>query len=210
GGGQVDLVTEDSVVWSAPPEREEAGSPNVAGAVALAAAIQQLEAIGMDAVAAHEAELTAYALQRLSRIDGLQLYGDVDPLRASERLGVIPFNLKGLSHFLVAAILGHEFGIGVRNGCFCAHPYILRLMQISSQEIAGIRGRLRAGDRRENPGLVRASFGLYNTLEEVDVFASALEKIRDGRYRGRYRQDPASGDFVPADWRPNFSDFFAL
>ncbi|MFW6184639.1 MAG: aminotransferase class V-fold PLP-dependent enzyme [Chloroflexota bacterium] len=143
GGGQVDLVTEDSVVWSAPPEREEAGSPNVVGAVALAATIQQLEALGMDVVAAHEAELTAYALQRLSQIDGLQLYGDADPLRAGERLGVIPFNLKVKSHFLVAAILGYEFGVGVRNGCFCAHPYILRRLEQNHKQ-----GSSHLGDER--------------------------------------------------------------
>lgn len=210
GGGQVDLVTEDRVIWSAPPEREEAGSPNVAGAVALAVAIQQLEHIGMDAVAAHEAELTAYALQRLSRVDGLQLYGDVDPRRASERLGVIPFNLEGMSHFLVAAILGYEFGVGVRNGCFCAHPYILRLLGLAPGEVATIGRRMQARDRRENPGLVRASFGLYNTLQEIDAFADALEKIRNGDYRGRYQQDPASGDFVPENWHPDFGHYFAL
>jgi cysteine desulfurase / selenocysteine lyase len=210
GGGQVDLVTEDHVVWSAPPEREEAGSPNVVGAVALAAAIQQLDAIGMAAVAAHEAALTAYALERLGAIDGLHLYGDADAERAAGRLGVIPFNLEGLPHFLVAAILGYEFGIGVRNGCFCAHPYILRLLQLSPREVGQIEGRLRARDRRENPGLVRASFGLYNTLEEVEVLATALEKILKGEFRGHYVQDPASGDFIPENWQPDFEDFFAL
>jgi selenocysteine lyase/cysteine desulfurase len=210
GGGQVELVTEDRVVWSAPPEREEAGTPNVVGTVALAAAIHQLEAIGMETVAAHEAELTAYALRQLRTMAGVILYGDSGPARAKERLGVIPFNLDGMSHFLVAAILGHEFGIGVRNGCFCAHPYILRLLQISPAEIARLETQMRAGDRRQNPGLVRASFGLYNTLAEVDTFVTALAKILRGEYTGHYRQDPASGDFVPENWTPDFIDYFAL
>ncbi|HEX6383978.1 MAG TPA: aminotransferase class V-fold PLP-dependent enzyme [Anaerolineae bacterium] len=210
GGGQVELVTEDHVVWSAPPEREEAGSPNVVGAVALAAVIQQLEAIGMDTVAAHEAELTAYALSQLRKMEGVILYGDTDPQQTSERLGVIPFNLEGISHFLVAAILGHEFGIGVRNGCFCAHPYILRLLQLSPAEVARLEARMRAGNRRQNPGLVRASFGLYNTLAEVDTFVTALSKILRGEYAGHYRQDPASGEFVPENWTPEFADYFAL
>ncbi|HEX9616275.1 MAG TPA: aminotransferase class V-fold PLP-dependent enzyme, partial [Anaerolineales bacterium] len=122
GGGTVDIVTLESVVWAGPPDREEAGSPNTVGAVALATALRQLEKIGMDTVAEHEAELTAYALERLPRVPGLRIFGDPDPRRARERLGVIPFKLEGISHFLAAAILGFEFGIGVRSGCFCAHP----------------------------------------------------------------------------------------
>jgi cysteine desulfurase / selenocysteine lyase len=210
GGGQVDLVTPDKVVWSAPPEREEAGSPNVVGAVALAAAIRQLEAVGMETVAAHEAELTAYALQQMQQLPGLTIYGDTDPHRSDRRLGVIPFNLEGMSHFQVAAILGHEFGIGVRNGCFCAHPYILRLLDVAPDDMAQLETRLDAGDRRENPGLVRASFGLYNTRAEVDAFVSALDQIVAGTYQGHYRQDPTSGDFVPNNWAPDFASYFTL
>jgi len=67
-----------------------------------------------------------------------------------------------------------------------------------------------AHDRSEMPGLVRASFGLYNTLAEVDVFVSALEKIARGDYQGRYHQDKASGDYVPEGWEPKFGEYFAL
>jgi cysteine desulfurase / selenocysteine lyase len=210
GGGEVELVTENSVLWSPPPDRDEAGSPNVVGAVALAAAIRQLEAIGMDKVAEHEAELTGYALKRLDKIEGVRLLGDTDPGRSSQRVGVLPFNLKDISHFLVAAILGYEFGIGVRNGCFCAHPYILHLLGVSTKGVEQVRQKMLADDRRENPGLVRASFGLYNTLEEIDRFAEALQKIIRGEYRGRYQQDRASGDFVPVGWTPEFHEYFHL
>ena len=209
GGGTVELVTADTVVWSAPPDRDEAGSPNVVGAVALAAAIQQLQAIGMEAVAAHEAELTARALRGLARLDAVDVLGSQDPQRASERLGVIPFNVTGLSHFLVAAILGHEFGIGVRNGCFCAHPYMLHLLR-EEAHADEYRAEMLAHDRRRMPGLVRASFGLYNTLDEVDVFLEALTKIARGEYRGRYRQDKASGDYTPDGWQPDFEKYFSL
>jgi cysteine desulfurase/selenocysteine lyase len=210
GGGTVEIVTEDSVEWSAPPDREEAGSPNVVGAVALAAAIKQLQAVGMDAVAEHEAELTAFALERLGGLPQVELLGDPDPARASQRLGVIPFNLAGLPHFLTAAILGYEFGIGVRNGCFCAHPYILHLLRLTPEETDRVRAEMLAHDRSEMPGLVRASFGLYNTLEEVDEFVAALEKIARGEYQGRYHQNKASGDYVPEGWEPQFEKYFAL
>ena len=86
GGGTVEIVTLDSVVWAGPPDREEAGSPNTVGAVALAAAVRQLEHIGMQNVAAHEAELTAYALRQMDSIPGIQILGDQDAARASNRL----------------------------------------------------------------------------------------------------------------------------
>lgn len=197
GGGTVEVVTLEDVAWAGPPDREEAGSPNVVGAVALALAIGELQAIGLSTVAAHEAELTAHALKRLAQVPGLRLFGDREPGHAAERLGVIPFSLEGRSHFEVAAILGHEHAIGVRSGCFCAHPYVLHLLGLDRERSAQARQRILEGDRREMPGMVRASFGLYNTLEEVDTLADALQAIARGEIRGRYRQDPESGEYLP-------------
>lgn len=165
GGGEVELVTLDQLVWSQPPERDEAGSPNIVGAVALAAAIRQLEQVGMAQVAAHEAELTAYALTRINRLAGITVYGDSNPDSAAERLGVIPINLDGIFHYLAAAILGYEFGIGVRNGCFCAHPYLLHLMGVQEGKSKLVRQQILSHDRRFVPGMLRISFGLYNTVE---------------------------------------------
>ena len=116
GGGTVEIVTLDDVVWAQPPDRDEAGSPNTIGAVALASAIRQLEAVGMEQIAQHEAELTRYALQKLATVPGIHIIGDTRPQNASSRLGVIPFLIDGISHFKVAAILGQEFAIGVRSG----------------------------------------------------------------------------------------------
>lgn len=210
GGGTVEIVTLADVVWAGPPDRDEAGSPNVVGAVALAAAIRKVESIGMEEVARHEAELTGYLLQRLPEVPNLEIYGDSDPANAARRLGVVPINLKGFSHFLVAAILGHEFGIGVRNGCFCAHPYLLHLLGLNPQEADDVRNRMLAGDRRDMPGLVRISFGLYNTREEIDVLIEALKAIAGRQYQGTYIQDPASGEYRPQEWQPNFESYFSL
>jgi len=210
GGGTVELVTLDEVTWASPPDREEAGSPNIVGAVALALAIRELQQIGMEAVAAHESELTAALLERLRRISGVRLYGDADPEKASSRLGVIPFQIEGMSHFLAAAILGFERGIGVRSGCFCAHPYILALLGIDTEQASRTRGAMLAGDKREMPGLIRASFGLYNTLDEVDRFADAVEGIARGEYMPVYTQDPATGEYSPQGWSPDFNGYFDL
>jgi cysteine desulfurase/selenocysteine lyase len=210
GGGTIEIVTIDSVEWSEPPDRDEAGSPNVVGAVALAAAIKALNKIGMDVIAEHEAELTAYTLETLSTIDGLHIYGDTDPKTTANRLGVIPFNINGLSHFLVAAILGAEWGIGVRNGCFCAHPYLLHLLGLSSDEARRVRTDILANNRRDMPGLTRISLGLYNTAKEVDVLAQALTNIARGKYYGRYEQDPKSGEYHAIDWKPDLAHYFKL
>jgi cysteine desulfurase/selenocysteine lyase len=210
GGGTVEIVTLESVVWADTPDRDEAGSPNTIGAVALAAAINALQKIGMHKVAQHEAELTEYALKQLQTVSGVEIFGDRDPSQTSSRLGVIPFRMKGMSHFKVAAILGHEFSIGVRSGCFCAHPYILHLLGLSQAEAQQVREQMLAGDKREMPGLVRASFGLYNTLEEIDVLTEALESISAGKYQGRYVQDTASGEYNLEGWQPDFERFFSL
>lgn len=210
GGGTVEIVTLDDVVWAEPPERDEAGSPNTVGAVALASAINQLEAIGMDKVAKHETELMESAIEWMRAIPNLQLFGGNCISQNSDHLGVIPFLIKDISHFLVAAILGHEFGIGVRNGCFCAHPYILHLLGLSPREAEVVRDQMLAGDKRSMPGLIRVSFGLYNTLDEVDILIDALNKIARGEYQGEYIQHKDTGEFALKRWSPDFEDYFSL
>lgn len=210
GGGTIAFVTRHAVAWADAPQRDEAGTPNVVGAVALAAAIQALQGLGMQRIARHEAELTAFALRRLATVDGLRLYGDADPRRAAQRLGVIPFNLNGLSHALVAAVLGTEHGIGVRNGCFCAHPYLTRLLGLTDPEAEALHAAMARGDRRAVPGMVRISFGLYNRGEDVDALVDALGRIARGDVRGRYVQDAASGEFAALGWSPDLADYFKL
>jgi len=210
GGGTVEVVTMDEVHWARSPDRDEAGSPNVTGAVALAAAIEVLSEVGMDSIAAHEAELTAHALRQMSRIPGLRIYGDSDVAGVADRLGVIPFALEGVSHSLVAAILGYEAGIGVRSGCFCAHPYVVHLLDLPSATRDDWKERVLAGDRSGMPGLVRVSFGCYNTREEVDLLVEALHRIRQGRILGDYVLDPATGEYDPRQATQDMSIYFSL
>jgi cysteine desulfurase/selenocysteine lyase len=210
GGGTIEIVTVDHVEWAAPPDRDEAGSPNVVGAVALAAAIRVINKLGMDIIAEHEAELTAYTLDALAGIERLHIYGDTNPANAANRLGVIPINIDGMSHFLVAAILGAEWGIGVRNGCFCAHPYLLHLLGLSAEESNRVRRDILVNNRTDMPGLTRISFGLYNIAEEIDVLRQALINITRGKYYGRYVQDTQSGEYHAVNWKPDLSRYFRL
>jgi cysteine desulfurase/selenocysteine lyase len=210
GGGTVDIVTVDDVKWAGLPDKEEAGSPNVIGAVALAKTIRSLQQIGMSALAEHEAHLTALLLSRLGGIDGARLYGMTDPHRAGERVGVVPFNVDGMSHYLLAAILSAEGGIGVRNGCFCAHPYMLHLLDVSPEQAAAYQQEIRQGTKVHLPGLARVSFGCYNTEAEIDWFVEVLEKIVQRQHRGHYVQDPGSGTYQAVGFSPDIERYFSL
>lgn len=210
GGGIVELVTLDDVLLSGLPDREEAGSPNVIGAVALAKAIQTLGGLGMDAIASHEQALTAHALRRFKDIPKLTVIGSADPSRVGERVGVLTFNIDGVPHGLVAAILAHEYGIAVRHGCFCAHPYLLRLLKVSDPDVERAKAGIISHDKSEVPGGVRASIGIYNTQADIDLLVDALTHIAQGNYRGKYRLDRPSGDYAPDGYEFQFEDWFPL
>jgi len=210
GGGTVVTVTLDEVIWAGMPDRDEAGSPNVVGAVAMAAAAQALTELGMDNVAAHEEELIAYTLDKLGQVSGIKVYGETNPDRANVKVGAISFNLEGISHFLVAAILGYEGGIGVRSGCFCARPYVDHLLDLNEQEMASWRQQILQGDKSNMPGMVRASFGCYNTTEDVDRLVAMLERISTGEYHGDYELNRSTGEFIPRGFDEPLADYFLL
>ena len=195
GGGAVDLVDLDEVAWTDPPEREEAGSPNVIGAVALHAAIDELRRVGWPAIADHDRGLA----KRLR--DGLAAIGNVRLLGPGTDAGILPlasFVVEGVPHALVAARLSAEHGIGVRHGCFCAHPYLMRLLGLGAAEVAGFRRAVRAGDHSELPGAVRASAGINTTAADIDRLLTAVAAIAGGEPSPvAYRQDRATGDYWP-------------
>jgi selenocysteine lyase/cysteine desulfurase len=203
GGGAVDLVDLDEVIWTEPPDREEAGSPNVIGAIALDAAIGALLGLGWDAVRAHDDELAGALKSQLATVPGIQLLG---PGLDTPTLPLATFNIDGISHALVAARLSAEFGIGVRHGCFCAHPYLLRLLGLSPAEVSAYRHAVLAGDRREIPGAVRASAGLSTSLADVERLVDAVKVIASGGDAPvAYEQDLSTGDYWPVTDVPGWT-----
>lgn len=202
GGGTVEIVTLNDVTWTSAPEKDEAGSPNVIGAVALASSLKFLNTVGMENIAAHEAALTRYALTRLHDVPGLTIYGSSDPDKAEERVGVIPFGVQGVQHGKVAAILGFEGGIGVRNGCFCAHPYILHLLGVTEEAYLQYHSQVLEHNRADLPGLIRMSFGCYSNFEDVDRLVDMLERIAREDYQGEYVVDETSGTYYPKGFNP--------
>ena len=196
GGGAVDLVDLEEVVWTAPPEREEAGSPNVVGAVALHAALDAVAAIGWPAIEEHERALAARLRTGLAAIDGVRLLGP--PPAATNTLAVATFTVEGMGHALVAARLSAEHAIAVRHGCFCAHPYIVRLLGMAPEDVAAYRAQVRRGDHSAMPGAVRASAGLGTSAADIDRLLQAVAELAAGAPPPvPYQQDAASGDYFP-------------
>ncbi|MHB9761778.1 cysteine desulfurase [Streptococcus suis] len=154
GGEMIDFVYEQSATWKELPWKFEAGTPNIAGAIGLGAAIDYLTEIGMDAIQAHEAELVDYVFPKLQAIPGLTIYGSQD---LSKRTGVIAFNLDDLHPHDVATALDYE-GVAVRAGHHCAQP-LLRYLQV--------------------PATVRASFYIYNTKADCDKLVEAIIKTKE-------------------------------
>lgn len=155
GGGMIDTVTFEKTTFAKLPEKFEAGTPNIAGAIGLAAAIGFLQCIGMEHIHAHEITLTHYALQKMRTVKGLQYYG-LAKAEKHKRGGVISFNLNGIHAHDVASILDKE-GIAVRAGHHCCQPLMKEL---------GVAAT------------VRASFYLYSTKKDVDKLVQALEKVQ--------------------------------
>ena len=154
GGEMIDFVYEQEATWKELPWKFEAGTPNIVGAIGLAAAIDYLDKIGMETVHQYEQELIAYVFPKLQAVEGLTIYGSED---LTQRSGVISFNLAGLHPHDVATALDYE-GVAVRAGHHCAQPLLSYL---------GVAAT------------VRASFYLYNTKADCDKLVEALQKTKE-------------------------------
>jgi cysteine desulfurase / selenocysteine lyase len=152
GGDMISSVTFERTLYNVPPYKFEAGTPNIAGAIGLAAALEYVEAIGLERVNAHERALMAYGTAALSQVAGLRLTGT-----ASDKTGILAFVLDSVHPHDIGTILDRE-GVAIRTGHHCCQPLM---------------------DRMGVPATARASLALYNTREEVDALVAALEKVRE-------------------------------
>lgn len=192
GGGAVDEVTEHGASWAGLPERHEGGSPNVVGAVALAAACSALQSIGMANVARRDRALSDQLQCTLDNVPGVVVYRAWRD--ATDRVAVRAFDVQGHSPTEVAAVLSAEHGIGVRSGSFCAHPLLTDLAKSVRKGANGCGKRV--------PGAVRASLGLGSRRDDLERLEAALREIVGTGPRWRYRATP-DGDVVPEpDDRP--------
>ncbi|MBL0936488.1 MAG: cysteine desulfurase [Rhizobiaceae bacterium] len=151
GGEMIEEVTEENVTYNEPPHRFEAGTPPIVQAIGLGAALEYMQGIGREAIAAHEAELAAYAHERLSRINSMRIIGN-----APDKGAIVSFELQGIHAHDVSMVIDRA-GVAVRAGTHCAQPLLKRFGVTST---------------------CRASFAMYNTSVEIDTLAEALEKAR--------------------------------
>lgn len=179
GGGMVDRVYEsDYVVKETFPDREEAGTPNIFGAILLGTAVDVLDRIGINKVLEEDVMLTNKTLNAMLNYEDIVIYGETDT-NTCPRAGTISFNIKNLNHGLVAAILNDYYNIAVRNECFCAHPYVEKMLELThNKEIKRVKEE-KITDWHSEPwmGMVRVSFGLYNTEKDIERFITALDDI---------------------------------
>ena len=186
-----DVFVDRYVVKEAFPDREEAGTPNIPGAVGLAAAMDVLDRISMELLRDEETQLINSALDQLMKIEDVVIYGETDT-ELCDRVASISFNITGLDHGLVAAVLNDYFNVAVRNDCFCAHPYVKEMIMddlldyvesVDMEDIEQVYHLKR--------GMVRASFALYSTEEDVAALIIAVKDIasRKDYYQSQYEVD---------------------
>jgi cysteine desulfurase/selenocysteine lyase len=181
GGGMVDDVyLAEYMTTSTLPDREEAGTPNIVGAITLGAVLDLLTRVGMDKVREKEIDLIDFAWNELSKIEGVTLYGP-DPAEVP-RTGTLTFNIKGFDHGLTAAAINDYHNIQVRNGCFCAHPYVRELLKRELWEMDIDPDAPNAeGDIERKRGMARASLGLYTTRADLEALVVAVRDLASRR-----------------------------
>ncbi len=153
GGEMIATVTFEKTTYADLPHKFEAGTPNICGGIAFGTAIDYMNEVGFDTIAAYEKELLAYGTKRLLELEGIEIYGPKD---LNKKTSVISFNIKGIHPYDVGTIID-KLGIAVRTGQHCAQPIM---------------------DFYKIPGTIRASFAFYNTKEEIDLMIEALKKAQ--------------------------------
>jgi selenocysteine lyase/cysteine desulfurase len=189
GGGTINLAGRTFIDWESVPHKNEAGTPNLIGALALVKAMEILARVGLDNVHAAENQLADYIYDGLKRESGVFVYGGA---RQKNAVSIVSFNIEGMHHRQVSRILSAEYGISVRSGMFCAHPYVTKLLKISEAELKEMAAR----KLKFLPGMVRVSLGVYNTKSEADKLLAAVNTIvcRKKDYLKEYRLP--NGEFL--------------
>jgi selenocysteine lyase/cysteine desulfurase len=209
GGGMVDDVyLAEYMPTHTLPDREEAGTPNIVGAITLGAVLELLTRVGMDKVREKEIDLIDFAWKGLLDIDGVSVYGP-DPSDIP-RTGTIAFNIKGLDHGLTAAAINDYHNIEVRNGCFCAHPYVRELLKRELWDMDIDPDALNAeADIERKRGMSRASLGLYTTKADLEALLVAVRDLANRREEILSLYEPiGSNGYRHKSFAPAESDIF--
>lgn len=183
GGGNFTYISKDGeVIRQKDNGAHDPGTPNFAGARALHHSINELQAIGLDRIAAYEHSLVEYAFSELEKIPGVKLYIGRNADGSFDR-SLITFSIDGVHHKKVAETLNGKYGIGVRSGAYCVYEFSRRINGTTSEADRRITEDARKGITKDIPGSVRASFSLYNNVDDAERLVSAVRKIAAGAYK---------------------------
>ena len=169
GGGTVEYVIDNNQLWLNTPEKNEAGTPNLFGAVAIMEAMKEIENIGFERIEKNEKELLQYLINGLKELNRVKLYADNDCI--DDRLGILVFTIDGMKYYEVGEKLSEIKAIGVRQGGFCSHPYTRRVLGIPNNQLQEYI------NKNGIPGLVRVSLGIYNSKKEANIFLETVELL---------------------------------
>lgn len=169
GGGTVEYVIDNNQLWLNTPEKNEAGTPNLFGAVAIMEAMKEIEKIGFERIEKNEKELLQYLINGLKELNRVKLYADNDCI--DDRLGILVFTIDGMKYYEVGEKLSEIKAIGVRQGGFCSHPYTRRVLGIPNNQLQEYI------NKNGIPGLVRLSLGIYNSKKEANIFLETVELL---------------------------------
>ena len=169
GGGTVEYVIDNNQLWLNTPEKNEAGTPNLFGAVAIMEAMKEIEKIGFERIEKNEKELLQYLINGLKELNRVKLYADNDCIE--DRLGIFVFTIDGMKYYEVGEKLSEIKAIGVRQGGFCSHPYTRRVLGIPNNQLQEYI------NKNGIPGLVRVSLGIYNSKKEANIFLETVELL---------------------------------
>lgn len=188
GGGSVSSVSYyDFEFVKDSTEKEESGTPNIVGAIALAAVLKELIHVGLQNIETKDQALMNYLKSELTALKDITVYGDL----SLSRTGALAFNHKNIDHGLLAAILNDYYSIAVRNECFCAHPYVSSLLkeELWQLDLSNVSEDQQEWFINRKRGMVRASLSLYNSKQDVDALTSALMEINRNLndYKNNYR-----------------------
>lgn len=169
GGGTVEYVIDNNQLWLNTPEKNEAGTPNLFGAVAIMEAMKEIEKIGFERIEKNEKELLQYLINGLKELNRVKLYADNDCI--DDRLGILVFTIDGMKYYEVGEKLSEIKAIGIRQGGFCSHPYTRRVLGIPNNQLQEYI------NKNGIPGLVRVSLGIYNSKKEANIFLETVELL---------------------------------
>ena len=169
GGGTVEYVIDNNQLWLNTPEKNEAGTPNLFGAVAIMEAMKEIEKIGFERIEKNEKELLQYLINGLKELNRVKLYADNDCI--DDRLGILVFTIDCMKYYEVGEKLSEIKAIGVRQGGFCSHPYTRRVLGIPNNQLQEYI------NKNGIPGLVRVSLGIYNSKKEANIFLETVELL---------------------------------